>query len=347
MTGVSRCYTSGTISLRILFSSRRVDVPTPQDVRERRRHVRFSVDDQTYCYLNGSRFDTTATNLSASGAFLETDDQVPIGSVIVLLFDDTASDTPNPVHLVGRVMRHDVNPAGIGVRWLKAVTGASDLDLGTFLAERLHISPEQRRLNAESGRVEYEFDEYVPPTPEQEPKIRSIRDGLTLIHSQKQRRGQLFVVRTDEQIPAVPEVGRYDLHHHDDTGPITLMIRGDQSRFAVSSMVDMTVGRTNCKVMLTTIGRTGCSVQTDIMPGSNTTPILINLPIPTAEGVATVLIEACMDEQIMGTAGAPPLLLLRIENIDETAYPGLFERYLKWLHARDLAGSHNKASSKS
>lgn len=84
--------------------------------RERRGYERSSVQIEFYCYSDGHRFDSASIDISPSGVFLRTSDDVPEASRLVIVPKDEHS-RDFPVMLLGMVTRRQAGPSpGLGVR---------------------------------------------------------------------------------------------------------------------------------------------------------------------------------------------------------------------------------------
>lgn len=317
---------------------------------DRRRHTRFEVDKGTYCYLDGCRVDARTSDLSAGGAFLRSDDELPMGALIVILFEDAAF-ADHPVHLVGRVVRQQGWPvAGIGVEWIHAISGASEAGLAAFLRRALRLEAPPGSIVEEGGEFQYDF--HSAPVANRSPAVPTElpKNVVRLTDRIRAREGagapRMFVVRSDEGPPKAPSpahLGRGGIpawRRGSGPGPITRVIRQEEKRFPVRVAVDMTVGRTTCQGTISLLGRHGLTVETDVLPATAGTPILVNLPIPTAEdGLIMLLLSAELLSARPPTPSAGPGLLLGITRVHEENYPGLFERYLKWLQCRRVQGT--------
>ncbi len=308
---------------------------------DRRNRVRFQIGKRTFCYLDGCRFDTETTDLSASGAFLATEDDISLGSIIVVLFNDVAHEEL-PVHLVGRVARHQQEPIrGIGVSWVRAVTLGDTGQLVSFLYDVLQVPSLEtiQKIQTEEGRSWYEFD----PVATAEPGGPDLPANVIPLHAGTagQRSPGLYVVRTENQPdPDQSVVGASSApNFRQDTGqgPITWTIHQDQARYAIDAHVTLTIGHTALVVPLTSIGYTGLTVRTDIVPADEHTPIMVSLQVPTRDGIAAIILSCEFEERIPPGDSRPAQLSLRVKRVVDEIYKGLFERYLKWLQCRDLS----------
>lgn len=310
---------------------------------DRRRRVRFQVDKQTYCYLDGCRFDTQTTDMSASGAFLSTTDEVSLGALIIVLFEEDSTHEL-AVHLVGRVVRRQREPIpGIGVAWVRAVTGGDVGQLTNFLYDALSLSSLDTvpHIKDDAGRTWYEFNPPPSELDRQGPRLPA--NVIPLLPRTRERGSGFFIVRTEEAPkPDQSVIGGVEtpaFRQRGGQGPITRMIEQDQTRFAVDIPVALTVGHTTLQVQLTTIGRSGLTVRTDILPAHERSPMMITLQVPTRDTVATVILTCELEERVQPAGARPAQLGLTIRRVVDESWSGLFDRYLKWLQCRDVSAA--------
>ena len=107
---------------------------------DRREHVRWLLEEEVFCYLDGDRVQAATQDISAGGMFIRTASQIPIGSVVALVFEDPVQEATQPVFLLGMTVRHQEQPvAGDGVQWMRAVTTSIPDILAKFLVNRLKL----------------------------------------------------------------------------------------------------------------------------------------------------------------------------------------------------------------
>jgi hypothetical protein len=111
---------------------------------EQRAYARRPFTVVAEAFESGARFPCKPTNLGLGGAFLETGKRTSMfrkGMIISLAFGSEAG-ARSAVYLFGEIVRVQTSPrAGIGVRWIKAVSRGDRDQLALFLARLLGVSP--------------------------------------------------------------------------------------------------------------------------------------------------------------------------------------------------------------
>jgi len=89
---------------------------------EKRRSPRTDRQVEFFCYLDGVRFDSKSLNISASGAFLRTDDPIREGARVVM--SPKGADLQRlPALLIGTVVRIQTAPEkGVGIQWTRCLS---------------------------------------------------------------------------------------------------------------------------------------------------------------------------------------------------------------------------------
>lgn len=139
---------------------------------ERRQHERHQKVIRFQCYIDGHRFDTASLDISTGGAFLETDDDIRMGAVVMIV-PVREMKKKLPVVLVGTVVRKQLDPtAGLGIEWHKCVTRNGIQQVFDFMAFYLDLYPSHLPLPApgvsQSKVVAYDFRRgnfYIPNLP--------------------------------------------------------------------------------------------------------------------------------------------------------------------------------------
>jgi len=143
---------------------------------QRRGHSRRALDRRVFCYVSGSRLDTTARDIGGGGMFVSMDDPgvVPPGALVGLAFDSGA-DAARTIFLFGRVVRKETGPRrGVGLRWESAATTAPAAELSMFLIRLLGVVPKgiatETTRDGRPGKSTYRF-----PEPPARPAARPVR----------------------------------------------------------------------------------------------------------------------------------------------------------------------------
>ena len=144
---------------------------TPGPAPERRGHERTDRSVEFYCYVDGQRFDSESLDISAGGALLRTEDDIP-QKVPVIVVPKSANPRKSVIMLVGTVVRRQQKPAGIGIRWSKCVSRKGIRPIARlfeFFPELVTRKPPNPDLEvASAARVAYSFVNnrfYVPVAP--------------------------------------------------------------------------------------------------------------------------------------------------------------------------------------
>ena len=275
------------------------------DAQERRGAERHDVRRWSCCYLDGNRFDTESLDISASGVFLETDRQVPRGAPMVVVFDQ---DAGTPIYLVGRVVRQQKNPAGLGVIWVRAITSAEKAVMVQFLETVLFLgphfkAPEMYRSN--DGKIFCEFRH--TPLPED-------------LESQP-------TVAPDNPEPAKKRAMQ---------GPLTQFVWDPETTISVDFLLRANLGGTTCEVTLAQLGTARVAIQSAVAPIDRQATIEIELPI-RSKGTLIPVALRCQLESIRKLENSNRCeLWLRISEVSDESLPGGYEHYIKRLACANL-----------
>lgn len=108
---------------------------------DKRKHPRWDVDKEIFCYVDGDRLDARSGNISLGGMFLCTDraESIPMDSLVGLVFRSSEVEQ-HTTFLFGKVVRKQEFPdEGVGLMWEKAVTVGPPEMLVTFLKRLFSI----------------------------------------------------------------------------------------------------------------------------------------------------------------------------------------------------------------
>jgi len=293
----------------------------------RRRAERRSFVEDVYAYVEGSRLDTLTANISTGGAFCRTTADIPVGASVAIVIKKQA-EVKEAIFLAGRVTRRQAEPIpGIGVRWLKATTQTSAAELRWFLAGVLGVPEPHVQLEREPGRWEmlavYRFPEHAPgadedadvPGPEPPP---------------------------DTSEPVAPPERAFPLNlasasypRQPDPGSLTVRITRNSLRAPASIKADLTLAGKTLPARIKYVSTSGLFVETDRTADMGA-PAVVSFRIPVDDGYVPVQchsrVLACEDSVAEGKG-----LDLEVTRLDEGAHPGVFKKYVRWLHFQVLA----------
>ena len=149
-------------------------------VTDRRKHIRSLKELEFTCYVDGQRFEARSLDIARGGAFMETDELVPTGSVALIALkkgakpEDEQQRRPSrrqeyPIVLLALVVRHQTTPVtGVGLQWLRCVSRVGLDPLFDFLGFVMDLFPSSLPLPPSSVAaqdfIEYDFilDEFRP-----------------------------------------------------------------------------------------------------------------------------------------------------------------------------------------
>lgn len=302
---------------------------------EKRQHERRPDVQGTFCYVDGVRFDARTLDVSAGGAFIATTDDIPVGMTIVLVFEREAR-AGRPTHLVGRVVRAQAVPvAGIGIEWLRAVSTHSEAELMQFPTGTLGLRLDSRRapLRRVGTSLHYDFKfgpapvslpRALPPMARTPPGAGATQEDLDEVYSVPSEQPKSGRAAVPDRVPAWQRGGA--------AGPITRVIQTDV-RVAVDLPARLTVGRTTCQVQVRALGTQSVAITADVAPIDASTPLSLLLAIPTSGGNVGVKVTTRWRSR-----SADGIAELQVVAIDDSVSPGVYERYIKLLRCREVAG---------
>jgi hypothetical protein len=326
---------------------------------EQRQYPRHRYEDEFYCYLDGSRFDARSLDISAGGLFLKTQQEVPAGASIALVFKDQKDPSAAPVFLVGEVMRRQEVPVpGIGLRWHRAVTEGTAARLEIFLTLRMGLLPgpiasEPHGVRGGMRHVYYfarppHSEKLGPNYPVQPQRKPSSSPPPSPSFAAGRPAGkavplgvQVDIVRTDgrrEDRGAAPLPDHVQRLSTGSSGPLSMILRrGDTlapARLAATARLPR--GEVACEIA-------GLSVKSMFLTGvgrlpSHLSDLQVAFELPAREGTVPVVCDCRLlyvtDEDEENRAGVE----LEIIRYDEGAHKGILWTYLKWLTFRQLKG---------
>ena len=293
------------------------------DSTNRRQFERRPLAEKVFGYLDGRRVDVSSANISEGGLFLRVPEsaKVPLGTRFALVFrrEDALRDR---IFLVARVVRHQVEPAGLGLAWVRAVTGGTAESLARFL-ERLVRLPAERVLSgiepeAGSGCLVYRFATGAEPV-------------AAVLPAEVTARG--FVNGAPGLEPPPPPA---DCDAADVGGPVTQQIAIDAVRAPTKLRAALRTSSTIVPGTIVALGARGVVLEISSLFTGPFERLEIGFNIP-ADGVDRPV--ACAARLLAVEPLPRPgvvALDLAFDRVDEGAEPGLLGRYVRWLHHRSV-----------
>ncbi len=280
---------------------------------DRRIHHRWESKDTIYGYLDGARFAAKSEDLSSGGLFIETNDDVPIGALISLVFRQQVKSEDPPIFLIGRVMRRQKTPTvGIGLRWEKAVFTGPTKTLYRFLVDHLRlVDPAVLTLTGAKGesRAVHHFNA-LPAAPETQPNAE-IPETI--------RRG------------TVPQ----------DQGPVTTRITRKSSLAPANVTAKISLDGEEGQIQIHALGVK--SMFTSAPPTLMVIPdveVTVTLGVRTRSGLAEVSCLCLVTSFEDGDEDDPETMDLEILDVKEAkGHVGLLSRYVRLLHFNALTNA--------
>jgi hypothetical protein len=280
---------------------------------ERRRDPRRPLDLEVFCYVDGARLDGWTADVSAGGLFLKTDVQqdIPQGVSVGLAFK--AQDPgAAPVILFGRVVRRqDRDTRGVGIQWERAVTPGPPAELAKVLADVLGLEARDiRPCDDGSGRSAYDF-----------------------------RAGRTRIAAGTQDFSGLPEAADWPR----TPGPGAVSRQVERRLGGVDVEVDAWAGpaRGGAKATIRRLGTTALTlrrVDGKLFPDGEI--VEVRFEIRTTGGRAQVTLRCRPFEFDVAPEGEDDgTTSLEIVERHEGANPGLFDRYVKWLHLQSMYGT--------
>ncbi len=324
---------------------------TPKSGRERRKHERVDRRLGLVCYLDGQRFDAETVDFSAGGGFVGTQDDIPVGRVVLVSMSRKKMGK-GPILIAGHVVRRQEEPiCGIGLRWIKCISMAGLDELIEFLAQFLDIFPAKLPLPppdlAQDEPVGYNFSSrlfYSPKLPAVGPEDAGgkqeqggISDIVGPLVKGKKPTPPLPTTAdppapTDPPAPESVTTGVVYQKSGPD-GPVSDFLSRQGGRVPVKipvlfSVVRETVAGTARNVSPTTLA---VEARTSLDAGT----VRVHFPVSTRTGVLVVR----MDCTVLGTERTGDGRIfwdLSVRTLNEGPYAGIWERYVKYLMGRYL-----------
>jgi hypothetical protein len=289
---------------------------------ESRQFPRRDFVEEIFCYVDGERLDARSSNLSVGGIFLETDrgPDIPMGATVAVVLKDRVDDL-GTVFLFGKVVRKQPDsPSGLGVRWEKAVGPVDKERLATALREVLRIRAfgiEQGAV-ASTGRVMSVF-RFVP----------EVLDDAT-------EGGPRF------DNPVGPELFgglRPDWKRYSGDGPVTQEIDTSCVGGQANLKAHLTFEGTSIQGRITWLSTTSLRFSTRMVPTDDSLVLAVSFDLPSRTGATPITCHGRVQSVEREENEAASSLVIGIDRLDEGLQQGVLRRYVRWLHAREVAAS--------
>jgi hypothetical protein len=289
---------------------------------ESRQFPRRDFIEEIFCYVDGERLDARSSNLSVGGIFLETDrgPDIPLGATVAVVLKDRVDDL-GTVFLFGKVVRKQPDaPSGLGVRWEKAVGPVDKERLAAALREVLRIRAfgiEQGAV-ASTGRVMSVF-RFVP----------EVLDDSTEC-------GPRF------ENPVGPELFgglRPDWRRYSGDGPVTQEIDTSCVGGQANLKAHLTFEGTSIQGRLTWLSTTRLRFSTRMVPTDDSLVLAVSFDLPSRSGPTPVTCHGRVQSVEREENEAASSLVIGIDRLDEGLQQGVLRRYVRWLHAREVAAT--------
>jgi len=276
--------------------------------------------EDVYTYVEGTRLDAATTDISAGGAFFQTTDPLRMGSLVAVVFK-RQSETEDAVFLVGRVVRMRTSaPAGVGLRWTKAVTEAAPAKLAWFLTSVLGVDEPAVTQQRERGRWEM-LSVHIFPEPESDapgPGSDSLAASLA----------EAAEFSLEEPPPTATQ--------SPEDGSLTTRIARSGLRAPAGLDATVILGDRTAAGLITHLGATSLYVQTEIMPAEKSGLLVVSFDVLTKNREVRVVCECRETARDDGASTGAPGLDLEIVRLEEEE-AGLLRKYVRWLHFQALA----------
>ena len=295
------------------------------DSANRRQYERHPLAEPIVGYLDGQRFDVSSANVSQGGLFLRVAEPERIlkGTRLALVFR-RESALRDRIFLVARVVRHQADPAGVGLQWVRAVTGGTADALARFLQTLLQLPAADvlARIEPEAGtgRIVYHF---VEP--------REI--VATVLPAEVTARGVIETMPHLEPPPPPP-----DAEVPEAAGPITQQITVDAVRAPTRLPGVLRTPSKTVSGTVVALGARGLVMQVDALLTGPFDRLEVGVKLPV-EGVQVAVAGLARLTAIEPLPAGAVALDLAFEALDEGARPGVLRSYVRWLHHRSVTAA--------
>jgi len=287
----------------------------------RRQYERRPLAEKLFGYLDGQRFDLSSANISEGGLFLRFDapERVALGTRLALVFRREQA-LRDRIFLVANVVRHQADPAGLGLAWTKAVAGGERRNLARFLEMLLRlpydtVMPAIQR-EPDSDRIVYRFPSAAEPV-------------ATVLPAEATARGVVEVAPRFEPPPPPPDAGQPDV-----AGPVTQQITVDAVRAPARLAAALRTPSKTVRGTIVALGARGLVLEVASLLTGPFDRLEVGFKVPNQQGESTL---TCVTRLVAVEPLDRPgvvALDLAIESLDEGSNIGVLRSYVRWLHHR-------------
>ncbi len=323
------------------------------DGRERRLFPRVPLNEEFFCYaVDGARLDAHSLDISAGGIFLRTEDDLPRGTPIALVFKKDPRRT-HPIYLTGRVVRRTTAPVSVvGVRWVKAVSHGPQEELVNFLEEVVKLEAPQVRAEIVPGqerpRLEFTFPRIAAFGETdvetlhdiEEERTADLSEDLRREREEKQSAGLAVSdgVRMRIEPPPLDAPGpRFT--RTEEPGALTRQVEAGELRLPASIPAELDIDGKRIKATVTHIGTAGLFLQTKLPPQTLSRRADVTFQLRVRGGMATLKARCKVLATDDGRTSRTPGYDLQIARLDEDGHDGILRQYVRWLTFRSMAQS--------
>lgn len=274
--------------------------------KERRKHDRKERTSAFYCYVDGQRFDSESLDISQGGAFLATDSAPPPLSLVIVVPRE-AHRVQSGVALIGAVRREQTTPVrGAGVEWLRCVSRYGYADVREFLIQFLEI-PGTR---------------LPEPTPE-------------VAHS------PVAAYNFRAEAYFIPDLqGSVGRDPHDDSpeilGHLRTVLEDGLSHVAFELPVRLVQGDVSFDLLTQGIGPRSVVVNRPTSASLEEGVAILHFPIPLRKETTWVRLLCSVTSPLASSTDDNLALELGIIEMLHERTPGIFERFVRYLHERTM-----------
>ncbi len=275
--------------------------------KERRKHDRMEKASTFYCYVNGQRFDSESLDISQGGAFLATDSAPPPLSLVVVVPRE-GHRVQSGVSLIGAVRREQTTPVrGVGVEWLRCVSRYGYADVREFLIQFLEISPER-----------------LPAAPQE------------VVHSPV----AAFNFRTEGYF--IPDLQASDRPESDSAqgddifGHLRAVLDDGLSQVTFEMPVRLVQGEASFDLLTRSVGTRAIVINQPTQASLIDGMAILHFPIPLRKETTYVRLLCSVSTAEVASTSPDQLMELRIIEMLHERSPGIFERFVRYLHERTM-----------